>query len=162
MATYNSAVYTSQVGSAGKSLNAGTLLERDVQGKQRQAIVSYTALGTEATGDKVNLLKLPAGAKVIAVDCSIAATSSVGTGVTVRVGDQTTANRWAGTIDISAGGVFAFTATLGTEVVTPVAIVGPTAAGAAGTDDVVTLTFVAITSITAAKVITCLISYVLP
>jgi hypothetical protein len=150
----NSTVYTSQIGAGGQSLNVGTLPDRDTQGKQRYAIVTVTALGTEVTGDSYRLLKLPAGCKVLAVDCSIIADATVGTGVTVRIGDQTTVNRWAGTIDISAGGYFAFTATLGTEVVVPVAIAG-------GTDDIVTLTFVAITSITAAKRITILMSYLL-
>jgi hypothetical protein len=157
MATFNSAVYTSQVGSAGKSLNAGTLLSRDVQGKERVAIVSYTALGTEVTNDLVNLLKLPIGSKVLPQKCSYLATATVGTGVTVRIGDQTTANRFSGTIDISAGGFFPATNTLGTELA-PVAVVGTAAAA----DDVVTLKFMAIGAITAGKVITVLITYVLP
>lgn len=160
MATRNSALYTSQIGSAGSSLNAGTLLERDVQGKERVALVSITALGTEVTNDLYRLLKLPPGAKLLPTKCSYMITATLGTGVTVRIGDQTTANRWSGTIDVSAGGYFPFTNTLGTELV-PVAIVGPDTTGAS-TDDIVTLKFVAITSITAGKVIGIVIAYLLP
>lgn len=160
MATRNSTTYASQIGTAGQSQNVGFLLERDVAGKQRVAIVAITALGTEVTNDLYNLLKLPPGAKLLPGDCYYLTTATVGTGVTVRIGDQTTANRWSGTIDISAGGYFPFTNTLGTEL-NPVAIVGPNAAGVS-TDDIVTLKFVAITAITAGKVIGIIISYVLP
>jgi hypothetical protein len=157
MATRNSTIYQSQIGTGGQSLNVGTSLERDVAGKERVAIVSYTALGTEVTNDLVNLVKLPPGAKLLPQKSSYLTTATVGTGVTVRIGDQTTANRWSGTIDISAGGYFPFTNTLGTELA-PVAVVGTTASA----DDVVTLKFVAITAITAGKVITAIITYVLP
>ena len=68
------------------------------------------------------------GAKVIDCDSAICATATVGTGVTVRIGDQTTANRFSGTIDISAGGYFPFTNTLGSEFPTPVAVVGASGA----------------------------------
>ena len=161
---YLSAKYKAQTGtSAGASSNVGIPLAQDHEGKVRMAVFKYTALGTEITGDSVYLGKLPVGAKVLRANGQIEATATVGTGVTVRVGDQTTANRWAGTIDISAGGLFAFTATDGTEIVEPTAIVGPTVFGTvAATDDTVVLTFVAISAITAAKVIIVRVPYLMP
>lgn len=161
--TYNAPLFTSQAnsGGAGQSADVGFLLSRDVEGKGRLALCLYTALGTEVTNDLVQLIQLPPGAKLIATKSQIIADTTVGTGVTVRVGDQTTTNRFAGTIDISAGGFFPFTNTLGTDVVVPVAVVGvstnPTTA-----DNIVTLKFVAITAITAGKKIAVLVEYLLP
>lgn len=163
MATFNSAVFTSQSnsGGAGASADVGFLLSRDVEGKGRLAIVSYTALGSEVTNDLVQLIQLPPGAKLIPSKSQIEATATVGTGVTVRVGDQTTANRFAGTIDISAGGHFPYTNTLGTDVIVPVAVVG-VSTNPMTADNIVTLKFVAVTAITAGKIITNFIEYVLP
>ena len=160
MATFTTALYNSQIGAAGQSANVGFSLERDSQGKKRTAIISYTALGTEATNDLVKLVQLPIGAKVLATSSQILTDATVGTAVTVRVGDQTTANRWAGTIDISAGGFFPFTNTLGAEL-TPVAVVGAST-NPATADNVATLKFVAVTAITAGKVINVFLTYVLP
>lgn len=163
MATFNSAAFTSQSnsGGLGQSADVGFLLSRDIEGKARIANVQYTALGTEVTNDLVQLLQLPPGAKLLANKSSIEATATVGTGVTVRVGDQTTTNRFAGTIDISAGGHFAYTTTLGTDFITPVAVVGVSTSPATA-DNIVTMKFVAISAITAGKIIANFIEYVLP
>lgn len=155
MATYNSSLYTQQIGTGGQSLNVNLPQYRDGGGKPRVIVVSYTALGSEVTGETVALCQLPLNAKVLASKGNIQATATVGTGVTVRVGDSSAANRYAGTIDISAGGPFLFTATVGTDTVTPTAIT--TAA-----TQIVLLTFVAITAITAGKIITVTIEYVTP
>lgn len=152
MATFKSDIYSGQFPTAG-SANTGFKIERDVGGKTRYALCSYTTVGTEVTSDTVQLVSLPVGCKVCYWDGIIRATASLGTGVTVRIGDGTTANRWAGTIDISAGGPFLWTATAGTEILAPVALTAAT---------VVTLTFVAITSITAGKVIFVAVPYIEP
>jgi hypothetical protein len=147
MATYNSALFTAETGTPGQSLNVSLPGYRDSECKTRVIPVSYTALGTEITGETVALCRLPLNAKVIAAFGNIQATATVGTGVTVRVGDSSAANRYAGTIDISAGGPFLFTATAGVDTVTPLAITTE------ATRDVL-LTFVAISAITAGKIIT--------
>jgi len=169
MATFTGYPYSSQQGAAGSSLNVNVPLERDAMAKERIIPFRYVSVGTEATADKVTLAVLPPGSKVIAAKSLIVCGSAintvgaVGTGVTVRFGDQTTANRWAGTIDISAGGVFLFTATTGTEIITPVAIVGPTSFGTvAATDDTLTMTFVAITTLAAGKYISGFVTVLLP
>lgn len=155
MATYDSALYTQQNGTPGQSLNVNLPQYRDGGGKPRIIVVSYTALGTEVTGETINLCILPINAKVLASKCNIQATATVGTGVTVRVGDSTAANRYAGTIDISAGGPFAFTATAGVDTVTPTAITTEASR-------IVLFTFVAISAITAGKIITTTIEYETP
>lgn len=155
MATYNSTLYTQQTGTPGQSLNVSLPQYRDGGGKPRIIVASYTALGTEVTGETVALCQIPLNAKVLPSKGNIQATATVGTGVTVRVGDSSAANRYAGTIDISAGGPFAFTATAGTDVVTPTAVTTE------ATRDVL-LTFVAISAITAGKVISVTIEYLTP
>lgn len=155
MPTFNSALYTQQIGSAGQSLNVNLPQYRDGEGKPRVLVISYTALGTEVTADTVNLCILPVNAKVLASKGNIQATATVGTAVTVRVGDSTAANRYAGTIDISAGGPFLFTATAGVDTVTPTAITTEASR-------IVVLTFVAITAITAGKIITVNLEYLTP
>lgn len=155
MATYNSALYTQQTGTPGQSLNVSLPQYRDGEGKPRKVCVSYTALGTEVTGETVALCEIPINAKVVASSGKIMATATVGTGVTVRVGDTSDALRYAGTIDISAGGPFLFTATTGTDMVTPTAVTTEATR-------VVILKFVAITAITAGKIITVFIEYLTP
>lgn len=152
MATYKSDIYSGQFPTAA-SANIGFKLERDVGGKVRYALCSYTTTGSEAANDTVQLVSLPVGSKVTYWDGIIRATASVATVATVRIGDGTTANRWADTINISAGGAFAWTAAAGTEIIAPVALTAAT---------VVTLTFVAITSITAGKVIFVVVPYIEP
>lgn len=158
MATFNSSIYNSMIGTAGASMNVGTNLNRDIQGQQRNALIGYTTLGTEVTGNTLALMYLPKGAKLLPQDSNYTITATLGTGVTVRVGDSATANRWSGTIDVSAGGFFPFTNTLGSEL-EPVAV---TADYPTLTTNLVQLTFVAITSITAGKRIFILVSYILP
>ncbi len=155
MATYNSALYTQQTGTPGQSLNVNLPQYRDGEGKPRVVVVGYTALGTEVTGETVALCEIPINAKVLASKSNIQATATVGTGVTVRVGDSSAANRYAGTIDISAGGPFLFSATAGTDIVTPTAVTTEATR-------TVLLTFVAISAITAGKIITVTVEYLTP
>lgn len=152
MATFDSALLTKQLGSAGQSLNVNLPQYRDADGKPRITSVSYTCLGTEATGDLVRLCEVPLNSKVLACKSNIQATATVGTGVTVRVGDSSDALRYAGTIDISAGGTFAFTATVGTDMVTPTAITTEATR-------IIVLKFVAVSAITAGKIITVNLEY---
>lgn len=158
MATFNSSVYNSMIGAAGASMNVGTLLNRDIQGIPRNALIGYTTTGAEVTGNTIALMYLPKGAKLIPQDSNLTITATLGTSVTVRFGDSATVNRWSGTIDISAGGFFGFTNPLGAEL-EPVAV---TADYPTLTTNLVQLTFVNIGAITAAKRIFILITYILP
>lgn len=155
MATFNSALYTAQTGTPGQSLNVSLPQYRDGEGKPRLVVVSYTALGTEVTGNTVALCIIPINAKVVSMKSNLCATATVGTGVTVRVGDSSAANRYAGTIDISAGGPFLFSATVGTDLVTPTPVTTEATR-------IVLLTFVAISAITAGKIITINLEYLTP
>ena len=147
MATFISALFTAQTGTPGQSLNVNLPQYRDEESKTRIVPVSYTTLGTEVTGNTIALLRVPLNCKVLAAFGNLQITATLGTGVTVRVGDSSAANRYAGTIDVSAGGPFLFTATAGGDTVTPTAVTTE------ATRDIL-LTFVAISAITAGKIIT--------
>jgi hypothetical protein len=155
MATFTTPTYVAQNGAAGKSLNVGTLLERDVAGKERVLISSYTSTGAEATNDLIQFGLLPIGAKVIPGSSYwITTVGSIGTTVTVSLGDQTTAARWSTTQALAGGGFFALSAALGSELV-PVAVTGTG-------DNVITAKLTTISSFTAAKVVTLVLKYILP
>jgi hypothetical protein len=155
MAQFDSTLFTAQNGTPGQSLNVSLPQQRDAQGKARCLPISYTCLGTEATGDTIRLAIVPLNSKVLARKSSIQTTATVGTGVTVRLGDSSDAARYMGTVDISAGGAFATTATAGTDCVTPT----PITTEATRT---ILLTFVAISAITAGKVITVFLDVLTP
>jgi len=66
MAEFNSALYDEQVGSSGQVSPAGSYpLAKNAAGKLRILKVPYTVIGTEASGDTINLGKLKPGAVVI-------------------------------------------------------------------------------------------------
>lgn len=153
--TTNSALYTAQTGTPGQSLNVSLPQQRDAQSKTRVIAVPYTALGTEATGDLVNLCIVSLNSKVLTAHGKIMATASLGTNVTVRIGDSSDALRYAGTIDISAGGPFLLTATAGTDMVTPTAITTEATR-------TIVLKFVAITTLAAGQVVTVLLTVQTP
>lgn len=155
MAQFDSTLFTSQNGTPGQSLNVSLPQYRDGEAKPRCIPVSYTALGTEATGDTIRLCIVPINSKVLARKSSIQTTATVGTGVTVRLGDSSDAARYMGTVDISAGGAFATTATAGTDCVVPTAVTTEATR-------IVLLTFVAISAITAGKIITVFVEFNTP
>jgi|32_taG_2_1085360.scaffolds.fasta_scaffold00345_21 hypothetical protein len=81
-------------------------------GDVRVADVVYTLTGSEAANDIVNLVKLPAGSRVITSLCSVEV-ENPGTALVIDIGDDDTtadADRYSDGLTVSAGGHFAFSA----------------------------------------------------
>lgn len=155
MAQFDTPLFTQENGTPGQSLNVSLPQYRDGEAKPRVQTISYTCLGTEVTADTVRLCIVPLNCKVLARKSAIQTTATVGTGVTVRLGDSSDAARYMGTVDISAGGAFLTTATAGTDIVVPTAVTTEATR-------VILLTFVAISAITAGKIITVYLEYSTP
>jgi len=109
------------------------------KGKVRRLFFTYTTDGSEAAGDTIELVKVPAPCRLMG---GLLVSEGVGTGVTVNVGDGSTANKFntGGALDISAAGSDAF---------------GNSIADAFGevnsSEFTLTLTVAAVTSVTAGK-----------
>ena len=153
MATFNTTLYTAQASSPGASANAQANfpLAKNAYGKLRIVQVPYALAGTEAANDLIKLTLLKAGARVIA-GLSRVICQDPGTSLTLRVGDATDALRYAGTIDISAGGDFPFSTTAGTDLYVPTDIASTQAAttiGDSANQTVVQVKVIAVTALTA-------------
>ncbi len=85
MATFNTAKYTKQVGAAGSSASANYPLAKFITGKERTAIIEYALAGTEVASDIINLVRLHAGAVVLASKC-ILKCEDPGTALTIDIG----------------------------------------------------------------------------
>lgn len=83
--TFNSAKYTKQVGAAGSSASINYPLSKFVAGKLRYAVIEYALAGTEVATDIINLVRLKAGAVVIA-SLSILKCEDPGTALTLDIG----------------------------------------------------------------------------
>lgn len=115
MAKFNSKLYASQ--------SYSVISDRpDVLDNVQFADAHYVFAGTEAAGDTLNLVKLPANSKLIPQLSSLYA-DDPGTVMTVNwgVGDSgATTGSIATSMDIKAGGAFTFAdGTAGTELVSP-------------------------------------------
>lgn len=106
MATTSTSFYTSQVGSSGGTPSAQTSFPtpRQIGGKLRLAQIPYQIVSSSlpAAGDIIQLCKLPASSRVIASMSSVQC-DDPGTTLTLKVGDYSNANRYAGIRGTTAG-----------------------------------------------------------
>lgn len=156
MATFNTSLYTGQSGTPGASLNApaGYPLAKVAFGKCRIVEIPYTLAGTEATGDFINLTLLKQSDRVLP-GLSTIFCEDPGTALTVIVGDLSDDNRYADTLTLSAGGVFAFSSSPGVNLYVPADIQVPVPPVAAIDQTVVKMKLTLVTAPTAgAKLMT--------
>lgn len=71
--------------------------------------VLYTIVGTEAAADIINLIKLPAGARVL-TGLSYCEAENPGTALVLDIGDSDNADAYADGLTLSSGGNVAFSA----------------------------------------------------
>jgi hypothetical protein len=106
MATTSTSTFTAQTGSGGgtPSAQAAYPNPRTVGGKLRLAQIPYQLVSSSlpAAGDIIQLGKLPVGSRVIAALSSIQCPDP-GTTLTLKVGDYSNANRYAGIRGTLAG-----------------------------------------------------------
>ena len=88
MATHNSNLYTKQTAEQG-----GKLMPREFGGKIRIACDVITLAASAAVGDKINLAKLPKGARLLETS-ELRFSSGLGASVTVKVGDANDDDRY--------------------------------------------------------------------
>lgn len=93
MASANSTLYASQIGSAGGSPSKGYPLAKSAAGKLRIAEIETTAGALGATGDTFNLVRLKPGARVLPQYSRILC-ENPGTTLTVTIGDAGDADRY--------------------------------------------------------------------
>lgn len=95
MTTWNSNIYTGQIGSAGASLNAasGFPLAQMESGKLRSSVVQYALNGNESANDVINIIKLKIGSKIIP-SMSRVVCEDPGTALTINIGDAGSATRY--------------------------------------------------------------------
>jgi len=111
MPTFNSDIYAKQANPTLANRNAGV---REA-GTLMFATSVYTMLGTEAAGDKINIVKLPQGCIIDPSHCTVVTDGIAGT-ATVDVGDDDVAgvgaaadvDRYADGLDVAAAGVDRF------------------------------------------------------
>lgn len=159
MATFNTPLYTAQVGGAGASLNVNLPGIKNAEAKVKVVPILYTLLATEAANDLINLTKLKLGARVIA-GLSRIICQDPGTTLTVRIGDTNDAARYAGTIDISAGGDFPLSTTPGTDLYVPTDIAVPIPPNTATDQTVVILKVITAAALTAGNKLLILLAVV--
>ena len=112
MATTNSKLYASQSYS---KISDRPDFDLDVI----TACAHYVVTGAEADGDKINLIQLPAGAKVLP-HLSILTCDNPGTFLSFEVGTDVASASYDTGLDVSAGGTFAFGAgTEGSDFISP-------------------------------------------
>lgn len=133
MATWNSAMYSGQLGGAGASLNAGSgfPLAKNAYGKLRIVQVPYTVNGNEATNELINLCILKPGARVLASRSWLTA-ENCGTTLTLAVGDASDSGRYANGLTLSNTTFNASFGQAGTDAYVPTDIAGTTAAQTIG------------------------------
>jgi len=150
MASFDSATYTGQNGTAGQSSGVGYPLARDAGGKLRYLVVPYTVDGAETTGDTINLGKLKVGAKVIPALSRVISEAAFDAN-DVNIGTAATANSFADALDTT-------NAALDQPFVGGTLQYAPTAI-TSGDEDIIA-TLVAVTTSTAGQLVLFLIAYV--
>ncbi len=141
MANFTTTIYDNQIGAAGASPAASYPQAKNVAGKERHAIVPYTVDGAEATGDTLQIIKLKVGAIVVSHLCRVLSEAALDIN-NLDIGDGVNVNRYGDAMD-TLNAVSNIPFTLGDEEYAPTAI-------AAG-EEVVTATFVALTTSTAGQ-----------
>lgn len=155
MATYNSTLYTAQIGTAGASANAAAAFPaaKNAFGKLRYVQVPYALAGTEAANEFIYLTLLKPGDRVIAALSKVIC-EDPGTTLTLQVGDASNADRYCGTITLDSGGVIEFSSTAGDDLYVPTDV-GATAAatliGGSSNETQVRAKVIAANTLTAAK-----------
>lgn len=103
--------------------SSGLVNGDDLTGDMRIAQPSYTLLGTEATGEYIELFRLPPGAVIIPQNSSVQCSADPGTTLTLDIGDTGSSaqpgfdavvsdeDRYADGIVLSAGGLVGFCST---------------------------------------------------
>ena len=115
MATYTSALVDKA--NSFTDASSGMVNGDDLNGNVLVATASYTLLGTETSGQTIQVTpNLPAGSVVVPSLCSVDC-DDPGTTLTIDVGDSTDADRYADGIALAAGGNIPFTG--GVSAVTP-------------------------------------------
>lgn len=129
MPTFNTTLYTAQIGTAGASANAAAAFPfaKNAFGKLRIMQIPYALAGTEAANDFINLTLLKPGDRVIAALSKVVC-EDPGTVLTVRVGDASDVLRYSGTIVLDAGGVIEFSSVAGTDLYVPTDVAATAAA----------------------------------
>ena len=106
---YSSSIYASV---SPTRTNPSRLLNQLQQsGNVQFAHFSYTWLGSEASGEIINLMELPAGAIVIPQLSSVTTLTDAGATVTMDIGEAADPNGMASLIVLSAVGQVSFTST---------------------------------------------------
>lgn len=153
MATFSTDTFTNQ-GLGVTSLNSTPNNGLNVSGTVHNAHISYTLSGNEATGDTLNIVRLPAGAIPLVADSYVLA-QDPGTTLTAKVGVASDDDALAPTMTLSAGGRVEFTsASVGAYGITPTAL--------ASTDTAIVATLASVSTLTAGNKIVFYISYKLP
>ena len=122
MATKNSDIYAKQADPRLNNRNSGI---REA-GTLMFATAIYTMLGTEAAGDKINIVKLPQGCIIDPSHCTVVGDGIAGT-ATLDVGDDDVAgvgaaavvDRYADGLDVAAAGVDRFDSIASASRLTP-------------------------------------------
>ena len=119
MAQFTTALYTSQIGTPGASLNVGIGLSKNVWGKLRLVPVPYTVAGTEASADTIRLYNAKPGSRLIA-GLSRVVKGATGTTITTNIGDASNATRYASALALGgAAGTIEFNSGPGTDAYVP-------------------------------------------
>lgn len=121
----------------------------DVNGGVRAAVVTYTMVGTEATNDVINLVKLPAGASVIAEQITVSGNAPAST-FAADIGDEDDPDRYVDGLGIASSGTYLATAAIGVAGLTPHKLTS---------DQWISLTGASIATPSAGKLITVVIPY---
>jgi hypothetical protein len=156
MATFNSDIYAKQANPILGNRNAGI---RET-GRLLFLTATYTMVGTEAAGDKINIGKLPQGC-IIDPSHSTVVGDAIATTATLDVGDDDVAgvgaaadvDRYADGLDVAAAGVDRFDSIAAAARLTPYVL---------GTDSIIIGTLVTLDTPVAGKKLTFRIGYLAP
>jgi hypothetical protein len=161
MATFNTTIYSAQIGTAGASANAASTFPfaKNAFGKLRIVQIPYALAGTEAANDFINLTLLKPGDRVLAGYSKIIC-EDPGTTLTMQIGDASNADRYAGTLVLSSGGSVEFSSVAGDDLYVPTDIAATAAAtliGGSSNETQVRAKVIAAGTLTAAaKLLICL------
>lgn len=164
MATFNTTMYSAQIGTAGASANAASTFPyaKNAFGKLRIIQVPYALAGTEAANDIINLSLLKPGDRVIS-GLSKVICEDPGTTLTLSVGDASDRARYSGTIVLSSGGSVEFSSVAGTDLYVPTDVAATAAAtliGGSSNQTQLTAKVIAANTLTAAAKLLFLIAVV--
>jgi hypothetical protein len=122
MAILNSAIYTAQT-QAGTKGFGGRASAANVSAVLLWATFTYTATGSETSGDTINFGRLTEGSVVIPALCRLSTDGLAGTSTAItKIGDGGSDNRYSATsVAVVSAGSTALTASNG-QMVTPVGV----------------------------------------